>query len=82
MIDDSARIEGPERERLQAEGYEPVEVWVRSETKFWDDVLVEAKTIARAEDDAEFGLFSDEILREQIDLMEEQEREAGVGAPW
>ena len=63
-----------ERVDLRARGYQPVQVWLRPRDKaFWDEVLVEAREIAQAEDEAEVDLFIEASARETFQLINEME---------
>lgn len=81
-MDQRYEVSSEEEDQLEADGYTPVKVWVKRSENFWSGVLDEAKEIARAEDEADLQIAMDANLAEMIELIEEEERAAGVDAPW
>jgi hypothetical protein len=73
------KLTSTERAELRAHGYRPVQAWVRlRDDAFWDEVLAEAKEIARAEDEADLDLFIEQSARDTFRLIDEMEREGGA----
>ena len=71
-----------ERNELLAEGYRPVERWVRpDEGSRMDAILAEMRQIAEAEDAADLDLFLGGNLKDQLRLVDKAEREAGLPSP-
>ena len=74
-MDDAENLNRRDRVQLDADGYEPVEVWTRKQRgkPFWEEVLAEASEIARGEDEADLNLFMEFNWRDMCRLIEEQE---------
>ena len=65
-----------ERQKLIAEGYKPVEVWLPDiwSDEVWDQVFLDCELIRKSEEDADVDLWVEEAARESMRLIEETEK--------
>jgi len=65
-----------ERQKLIAEGYRPVEVWLPDlwSDEVWEQIYRDCELIRKSEEDADVDLWVEEAARESMRLIEEMEK--------
>ena len=65
-----------ERQKLIADGYRPVEVWVPDlwSDEVWKAVLEDCREIRNSEEEADVNLFLEAGLAEMLRILDESER--------
>lgn len=82
-MDRPTELTDEDREALRADGFRPVEIWIRpsAEGARLEAAVAEMRLIANAEDVADLDLFMNDCLEDELRLIDEAERKAGLPSP-